>query len=195
MPTTPTKTMTTAMSRTVPMLRRAYDTAAIGIALYNVGGRLGGRDKLPDMGTLKGFAPPFGPPTRHRLPARFARPRHALRPPPATTSPLASLGLARWCAAGEGTRECARGGQGGLSVPKAGGLPTRLRSWCLGELPRWDARGGHAIRSPRPRKRRCAGQAIRPLPKRLNQVSEERTIRIDNRMLIRHTEFRFAHAN
>ena len=34
-------------------------------------------------------------------------------PPPATTSPLAALGLARWCAAG-----------------KAGGLPTRL-NWLL----------------------------------------------------------------
>ena len=57
-----------------------------------------------------------------------------LGPPPATSSPLASLGLARWCAAGEGAR-CARGGQGGLSVPKAGGLPTRLRtlsSWQRG---------------------------------------------------------------
>ena len=36
--------------------------------------------------------------------------------------------LPRWSAAGEGARESARGGQGGLSVPKAGGLPTRLRS-------------------------------------------------------------------
>ena len=35
--------------------------------------------------------------------------------------------LPRWCAAGEGARESARGGQGGLSVPKAGGLPTRFR--------------------------------------------------------------------
>jgi hypothetical protein len=47
-------------------------------------------------------------------------------PPPATTTPLASLGLARWSAAGEGACGSARGGQGGLSVPKAGGLPTRL---------------------------------------------------------------------
>ena len=50
-----------------------------------------------------------------------------LRPPTCPTSPLAPLGLARWSAAGEGAREGARGGQSGLSVPKAGGLPTRLR--------------------------------------------------------------------
>jgi multidrug efflux pump subunit AcrA (membrane-fusion protein) len=34
--------------------------------------------------------------------------------------------LPRGCAAGEGACGSARGGQGGLSVPKAGGLPTRL---------------------------------------------------------------------
>jgi hypothetical protein len=60
------------------------------------------------MGTLGGFASPFGP-------------------PPAASSPLASLGLAK--PSRDGTpparaRE-ARGGRGGLSVPKAGGLPTR----------------------------------------------------------------------
>ena len=77
------------------------------------------------MGTLEGFAPPFGPPpaTNHPLASLgLAKP---FGPPPATSSPLASLGRARWYAAGEGAR-CARGGQGGLSVPKAGGLPTRL---------------------------------------------------------------------
>jgi hypothetical protein len=75
------------------------------------------------MGTLGGFASPFGP-------------------PPAASSPLASLGLAKpfgpppatpprslRSASRDGTpparaRE-ARGGRGGLSVPKAGGLPTR----------------------------------------------------------------------
>jgi hypothetical protein len=41
-------------------------------------------------------------------------------------SPLASLGLARWCAAGEGEREARGVGRVGLSVPKAGGLPSRL---------------------------------------------------------------------
>jgi hypothetical protein len=36
-----------------------------------------------------------------------------------------SQSLARWSVAGEGARESARGGRGGLSVPKAGELPTR----------------------------------------------------------------------
>jgi hypothetical protein len=63
--------------------------------------------------------PPFGsfgtyPPTT--TPARCAR---AL----ALGFAIPSRG-----AAGEGARESARGGRGGLSVPKAGGLPTRLES-------------------------------------------------------------------
>jgi hypothetical protein len=37
-----------------------------------------------------------------------------------------SHALPRWCAASEDARKSARGGWGGLSVPKAGGLPTRL---------------------------------------------------------------------
>jgi len=61
------------------------------------------------MGTLKGFALPFGP-------------------PPATSSPLASLGLAKPSRDGAPPARAreAWGGRGGLSVPKAGGLPTRL---------------------------------------------------------------------
>ena len=101
-----------------------------------------------DMGTLGGFAPPFGPPPA--APASLASLGLAkpFGPPPATTTPLAPLGLARWCAAGEGARS-ARGGQGGLSVPKplrggAGGLPTRL-TWEPWEgsqtFPRWFAAG------------------------------------------------------
>jgi hypothetical protein len=54
-----------------------------------------------------------------------------LRPPTPTPTALASLGLARWSAAGEGARESARGGQGGLSVPKAGGLPTRSHAGAI----------------------------------------------------------------
>jgi len=55
------------------------------------------------MGTLKGFAPPFGP-------------------PPATASPLASLGLAMPSHDGAPPATRAReaqGGRGGLSVPKS----------------------------------------------------------------------------
>jgi len=59
--------------------------------------------RAADMGTLKGFAPPFGS-------------------PPATASPLASLGLAMPSHDGAPpatrARE-ARGGRGGLSVPKS----------------------------------------------------------------------------
>jgi hypothetical protein len=56
---------------------------------------------------------------------------HALRPPKPTPAPLAALGLARWCAAGEGAREARGVGRlaGRPEVPaggKAGGLPTRL---------------------------------------------------------------------
>jgi len=50
------------------------------------------------------------PPTRHRLPARFARPRHT---------------LPRWCAAGEGAREARGVGRVGCPSRRAGGLPTR----------------------------------------------------------------------
>jgi hypothetical protein len=78
------------------------------------------------MGTLGGFASPFGPPPATSTPLASLGLAMPFGPPPATTSPLASLGLARWYAAGEGARGSARGGRGGLSVPKAGGLPTRL---------------------------------------------------------------------
>jgi hypothetical protein len=83
------------------------------------------------MGTLGGFASPFGPPpatssplaspfgdfgtcTFPTTPARCAR-ALALglaKPfgPPPYPPPLASLGLARWFAAGEGARGSARGG-------------------------------------------------------------------------------------
>jgi hypothetical protein len=64
------------------------------------------------MGTLGGFASPFGPPpdTSSSLASLgLAKP---FGPPPAPASPLASLGLARWCA----TR----------GAGEAGGLPTRL---------------------------------------------------------------------
>ena len=51
------------------------------------------------MGTLKGFAPPFGP-------------------PPATPTPLASLGLARWGAAGESARGKRAGRAGWAARPE-----------------------------------------------------------------------------
>jgi len=66
------------------------------------------------MGTLKGFAPPFGP-------------------PPATTSPLASLGLAKPSRDGAPLARAREArGEGRVAVrpevpegSKAGGLPTR----------------------------------------------------------------------
>ncbi len=85
------------------------------------------------MGTLGGFALPFGP-------------------PPASSSPLALLGLAKpsreWWAAGEGGREAPGAGRvaGRPEVPaggRAGGLPTRVHSGTLGGFaPRF---GHHAI--------------------------------------------------
>jgi hypothetical protein len=50
---------------------------------------------------------------------------HTLRPPTCPSSPLASLGLARWCAAGEGAREARGAGRVGCPSRRAGGLPTR----------------------------------------------------------------------
>ena len=74
----------------------------------------------PSKGSLRPSAP-----HAHPYPARCARPRQT---------------LPRWSAAGEDARESARGGQGGLSVPKAGRLSTRLcffrRAW-LAALPLW----------------------------------------------------------
>jgi hypothetical protein len=46
------------------------------------------------MGTLKGFAPPFGPRPPPPPPPPQAPPPPAFGPPPATPTPLASLGLA-----------------------------------------------------------------------------------------------------
>jgi dihydropteroate synthase len=80
----------------------------------------------PSEGSLRPSAPPRPAPT----PLADARPRQTLRLPPATPSPLASLGLARWSAAGdEGARE-ARGAGRVVVGPEApaggaGGLPTR----------------------------------------------------------------------
>jgi hypothetical protein len=82
------------------------------------------------MGTLKGFAPPFGPPPATFSPLALLGLAMPFGPAPATPTPLASLGLARWCAAGdEGARE-ARGAGRVVVGPEApaggaGGLPTR----------------------------------------------------------------------
>ena len=84
------------------------------------------------MGTLKGFASPFGPAPATPTPLASLGLAKPFGPPPATPTPLASpfgdfgtctfpttparyaralaLGLARWCAAGEGARGSARGG-------------------------------------------------------------------------------------
>ena len=83
------------------------------------------------MGTLGGFAPPFGPPPATFSPLALLGLAMPFGPAPATPTPLASLGLARWCAAGdEGAREARGAGRaaGGPEVPAggAGGLPTRL---------------------------------------------------------------------
>jgi hypothetical protein len=77
------------------------------------------------MGTLGGFAPPFGPPPAATSPLASLGLAKPFGPPPATPTPLASLGLARWCAtrsAGEGAREArgAGGVAGRPEVPEGG---------------------------------------------------------------------------
>jgi hypothetical protein len=70
------------------------------------------------MGTLKGFAPPFGSPPATASPLASLGLAMPVGPAPVTPTPLASLGLARWCAAGdEGARSAGRAGW--AVVPKS----------------------------------------------------------------------------
>ena len=95
------------------------------------------------MGTLKGFALPFGPtrppPPRSLPPAGTSGPAPSPPPPLAALAPSrsASPPLPRWCAAGEGAREARGAGRvaGRPEVPaggRAGGLPTRVHLGTLG---------------------------------------------------------------
>jgi hypothetical protein len=78
------------------------------------------------MGTLEGFAPPFGPPpaTNHPLASLgLAKP---FGPDTSTPAPLASLGLARWYAASnKGARDARGAGRVGCPSrsPRRGSSP------------------------------------------------------------------------
>jgi hypothetical protein len=85
------------------------------------------------MGTLKGFAPPFGPPPASSSPLASPFGDFGICTFPTTPARCAralALGLAkpwRWYAAGEGAREARRAGRVGCPSRRAGGLPTRLK--------------------------------------------------------------------
>ena len=83
------------------------------------------------MGTLKGFASPFGPhlpPPPRSLPPSWTSGPCTFPTTPARCARALALGLARWCTASGGASEAS-----GVGCPsrspiggEAGGLPTRL---------------------------------------------------------------------